>query len=390
MSKTKIATVEKLAFGGMGIVRDGTKTVFVPFVIPGEKIKFKIIEGTKKPVMGRFIEVLESSDARREPPCGLFTKCGGCQLQHIAYKTQLKLKREIVKETFARIAKLEMEIDRLIAGSPFNYRSRAKFRVRKNRLGFLSRGGKNFVHIKYCHIVRRELNCALKSAEKIIEKHHPTELEFILLRNEVYAVLKGYLSDATYKIAISNSQKIMGNWTQVLDFQPVFQQINAEQNNTLKNLVKKSTQAVKPNLAVELFCGDGNLTDVLIPYCERVLACDVDEHAISIARARFQKKSGKIKFFHRSAEQFLEELLNYEKRADFVLLDPPRKGAKSLVPLIARLQPQYVFYVSCDPPTMARDIALFQQHGYKTERVTPVDMFPQTGHIELTATLIRF
>lgn len=388
MTETKIATVEKLAFGGMGIVRDGSTAVFVPFVIPGEKIRFKIIEGSKKPVMGELIEVLEPSSTRRNPPCAVFGRCGGCQLQHIAYKTQLKLKREIVRETFARIAKMDLPVDALIPSpSPLNYRSRVKLRIRKNRMGYLSKGGRNFVPIQYCHIARKEINAAMDLTDDILGKNNASEVEFLLFKNEVYAVLKGFHSSSTYKISIESTQKQKKDWAPLPDFQPVFQQVNEEQNENLKKLVENAAEAVKPALAVELFCGDGNLTEAIIKHSERLVACDIDEHAVHIARTRFKDKGNRIKFFHCSAEQLLEELLTKEKKADFVLLDPPRTGAKSVVPLIVRFQPKCVFYVSCDAPTMARDIALFQRHGYMAGKISPLDMFPQTAHIELTATL---
>lgn len=390
MAETKIATVEKLAFGGMGIVRDGATTVFLPFVIPGEKIKFKIIEGTKKPVMGELMEVIDASNARREPPCPVFGKCGGCQLQHIAYKTQLKLKREIVQETFSRIAKMEIKVEPMIPSpSHLNYRSRIKLRVRKGVLGYLSRGGKNFVPVNYCHIARKEINTAMKLAQDIIEKHGPTEVEFLLLDNDVYAILKEFHSTQTYKIPLESLQTLEKNWIPTEDFQPVFQQVNEEQNETLKALVENSVRVLKPKLAVELFCGDGNLTEALVPHCQEIVACDVDEQAITIAKTRFKTENKKIKFFHLSAEGLLEKLISQGAIPDFLLLDPPRTGAKSVIPLITDLQPPCIFYVSCNPPTIARDLALLYQYDYIAEKISPLDMFPQTAHIELITQIFR-
>ncbi len=377
-------TVEKLVQGGEGILRVDDRAVFVPFVIPGEQAKIRLTEA-RKPQRGELVELMSSSPERVEPPCPLFTKCGGCQFQHIKYEAQLEYKRDILAETISRLAKLEPPV-KPMEPSPkrYNYRSRIRLHLKGGRVGFFGPKKRQFFPIDYCHIAEGKINELLPQVPALVEKYRPRSVEIALTdEGEPVAVTDSASGAGTFRWKKTGSKTGRHEWVEDTEWKPVFEQVNRGQNENLRKIIAGLVEKLAPPDVIELYAGAGNLTEAIVPYCDRITAVDSDRAAVKKAALRFGDiPGGRVKVIARRAVNFLERAKKERAKPDLIVLDPPRTGAKEAMPGILSLGPRHVIYVSCDPATLARDIGNLCEAGYEMRSVYPLDMFPQTAHIE--------
>jgi 23S rRNA (uracil1939-C5)-methyltransferase len=375
-----IFTVEKVVHGGKGIVRDGRSAIFVPFVLAGEKIKIKILPSKKGAVQAELLEVVEASPKRSVSSCPLFGKCGGCQLQHIEYAQQTKIKTDILKETIGRIAKLDIEVGQTAAAKfPYNYRSRIKLHVKKGKAGFFSAINKDILKIEYCHIADAKLNEALGPLSSLLKAKRPRSADLVIAENGLIStVLVNGKKRRTYEHVSMGQGK---SWIKTAAGKIPFQQVNPHQNEILKDVVSKLVKNISPKSVIELYAGSGNLTRRIAEYCGDITAVERDIAAVELWEQNFSDTPN-VKFIKGESKEFLTKAHKNNIKPDLVLLDPPRTGAKYSAPLIVEIRPQNIVYVSCDPGTLARDIKTLTEAGYKVCSVQPIDMFPQTSHIE--------
>jgi len=382
----QVYTIEKLVAGGMGIVHDGTQTIFVPFVIPGEQVKIEIEPGTRKPVRAAVRELVSQSEDRVEPPCPLFKRCGGCQLQHIAYPKQVSLKQEILTETLLRLGRLQAQISPLIPSPQFyRYRRRIRLHVSAGRAGFYAEWKRELVPVPYCFLAEETINRELANLSEFIKRDRARSIELIAEAEDIcLAVVEGAREQKIY------CRQKGGNWRLAPDRKIAFQQVNPEQNQALRNLIAGLAAELKPTGVIELYAGSGNLTEVILPHCGWLVAVDADREAVELAQetlgAAFNQRA---KFVRQEAEVYLTSVLKNKLKPDLVVLDPPRTGAKEAIPGIIRLGPAHLIYVSCDPASLARDLKELIAAGYQLRSLTPLDMFPQTAHIEAVAALFK-
>ena len=377
----KTYKVEKLVEGGAGIVRDGSHTIFVPFVIPGEEIKISIEAGSKSPTRAAAVSIESPSSARVEPRCPIFGRCGGCGFQHIAYGHQLIYKREIMLETFARIAGMEPSIEPVIPSEKeYNYRSRIKLQVRNGGIGFYAERKKEFIKVAHCHLAEETINRNIESVGKLVVNTRQGTLELVMADDRsVTAVLGGGTRRKIF------GKTTAGEWKAERGAKMAFAQVNPSQNERLRSLVAKFVSRLKPRGVIELYAGSGNLTEVVAPLCEWINAVDSDASAVSMGKERV---GANVEFERCKSGEFVDMAAKEGTKPDLVLLDPPRPGASETISGIARLAPADIIYVSCNPATLARDTRMLADEGYSIKSITPIDMFPQTAHIE-SVTLLQ-
>jgi len=381
--------VEKLVAGGYGIVRAGNETVFVPYVIPGEKVGIEIEPGSKKPIRAKLVEIVIASPDLVEPPCVLFGRCGGCQFQHINYEAQLKFKVGILSENVAWMAKIRPDINPIVSSAKhYNYRSRIKLHVKGDFVGFYAERKKDFLPVKYCHLAHDSINDAISSLNSLF-RYKPKTIELINENDEyIVAIVEGAGWRKIFRF--DRNRELSEEWQPARDQKVAFEQVNVEQNAVLRNIVRDAVARIKPEGVIELYSGSGNLTEVILPYASWLAAVDSDRRAVVLGRDKFRGISGKpLKFVHKRAEDYLEYALNKGLKPDLIVLDPPRTGAKEAIKGILDIAPKYIIYVSCDPATLARDLKSLLADQYKLQSLTPIDMFPQTAHIEAVAALSR-
>ena len=339
--------IEDVAFGGKGVAREQGKAVFVPYTIEGEIVSAEIVREKKQFAEGELVEVKETSPHRVEPPCPYFGRCGGCAYQHISYEHQLAIKWRQVRDALQRIGKLKNVPMRPIIPSPkeYGYRNRITVHAQDGVIGFFRRDSRRLLDIEQCPISREEVNRALAE-----------------LRT------RPYVRDGHYTLRAGSEPR-------------VFAQTNDEVAGALRDLVVNLTP---PNqgVLIDAYCGAGFFAKALLGKFERVIGIDWDKFAIDAAR---ENATAKETYILGDAEEAL-------RRSAFpisstVIVDPPATGLSTAVrKAIVDVAPATLIYISCNPPTLARDLRELQEK-LALESVTPLDMFPQTAEIEVAAHL---
>ena len=357
--------------------------------IPGEEVVARIVRYRRRRrqrVSGLVTEVIEPSPHRVEPPCAFFGACTGCQWQHIDYGHQLALKRGVVRRAIAEYESLrQVEVSAVLpAPSPFGYRNHARFTVRfQGTLGFVNRITRRFVKIDECMLMLPGINNTLgelqgRSAEtsQLSVRYGHRTGDFLIqptMQNPDIPLPSGQthyeerLLDRTFRVA-----------------SPSFFQVNTAQAERMFELVRSRLSVGRESVLVDAFAGVGTFAALMAPYAGRVVAIEDSSAAIRDAEANAAGLDN-VELVEGRTEEVLSSM---EERPDAVILDPPRAGChRDALDALARLAAPRVVYVSCDPATLARDLDVMAGAGYVVESLEPVDMFPQTYHVECVATL---
>ena len=336
--------IEKLIEGGKGLGRYNNKPVFVPQVLPGETVAVRVIDQRRHYMEAELKEIIEASPDRIEPECPYFGLCGGCQWQAIPYAKQLEAKRDIVRETLKRIGKIEAPIIEPTLPSPqtFGWRSRVTLHGNeRGEIGFYRPKSYSIVDIEKCLIVDDAINTQLAELRAI-----------------------GPKQKQDYELRATR--------------QKGFTQVNPAQNEQLKTLLKEWIADLPHQTVTELFCGGGNFTQILIPLAEKITAVDSDRQCIDHAQETLTNP--KAEFICTDAVKWFAKQNN---PIDLLLIDPPRDGAGGVVEGVLKTKPKNIVYISCNPATLARDIAFLRDFaGYRLVKNRPIDMFPHSFHIE--------
>jgi 23S rRNA (uracil1939-C5)-methyltransferase len=348
--------IEDVAFGGKGVAREKGKAVFVPYTIEGELVSGEIVREKKQFAEAELVEVKESSPDRVAPQCPYFGRCGGCAYQHISYEHQLAIKWRQVRDALQRIGKLKDVPMRPMIPSPeqYGYRNRITVHAQDGVIGFFRRDSHRLIDIELCPISSDEVNRAL------------TELRG-----------RPHVRDGHYTLRASAGAR-------------VFSQTNDDVANALRDLI---IDFVPPNqqLLIDAYCGAGFFAKALLDKFERVIGIDWDRFAIEVASEDATQKetyiAGDVETELTRKDGFLvvasEKPRLGTRRSLTVIVDPPATGLSANVrSAILEIEPTTLIYISCNPPTLARDLKELQ-HGFAINSVTPLDMFPQTAEIEV-------
>ena len=364
-------TITDIAFGGEGVGRVDEFVVFVPFVALGEIVSAEITEAKKSFARAKLIAVKQASPDRVEPECKHFAACGGCQYQHIAYDAQLRMKHKQVADLFQRIGGIDPAIVApvLPCPAPYGYRNRIMIRSQWNKpeqrlnIGFVRHDGGLVEDIFECKIAEPALN------EQITH--------------------------------VRQNPPPKGGIKVVLRIQPEGWNVPPDsffQNNffLLPKLVETVRQCLRDSGSrhlVDVYCGVGFFAIELAKDVESFAGVEYDQLAIRSANKNAQLHGAlNGEFVSGSAEEKLPALLaKFTPGATTVILDPPRKGCQpQTIELLRQVRPAQVIYISCHPATMARDLNAFIAAGvFELKKVAPLDMFPQTQHVECVADLRR-
>lgn len=346
--------IDKLTYGGFGLaVVDGRK-IFVPFAAPGDILEIEIAKDHGSYAEAAITKIINPAPCRVEPRCPVFGACGGCQWQHLSYESQLHWKRLILVETLERIGKIDEPnvLPTLPSPKEWNYRNRMQLHVdSKGAVGFYRPRSKEVVEFERCSIADEKLN------DMLIEH-----------REEYRSRDRG--------VALR------------LGTGPHFSQVNTAQNEQVKETLLAWLTTLSHTTVLELYAGSGNFTFPIASIAERVVALEIDGRAVAHARAYAERHGHTNVTFHRLPAHRLRQAF-HKGSPDVIFLDPPRKGAADAVDAVAEIHPHAILYMSCNPATMARDARQLIERGYTLERSLPIDMFPQTYHIESLTMLLR-
>ncbi|MCC6383143.1 MAG: class I SAM-dependent RNA methyltransferase [Dehalococcoidia bacterium] len=377
--------VGPLVAGGAALahLEDG-RVALVAHAAPGELVEASVERAHPDYVEAVTVRVLEPSPDRVAPRCPLFGECGGCQLQHLTYDAQLAAKETIVREQLRRIGRLDDAVVRPIVGAttPWAYRNHLRFSTGKKfgDVGFISRRGHVLLKVECCPIANPWVSRLLPRLQG-----HGAGLHQLQVRHSE-ATGDYLINPALPEVDLPTGQRAYTEQLAGHRFQvsaSAFFQVNAAQAEEMVRLVGEALPS-SGHLLVDAFAGVGTFAVVFAPRFNRVIAIEESHSAgkdalVNTAHApNVDLRVGKV-------EDVLPLL---EAAPDAILLDPPRPGCyPSVIEAIARFRPGAVVYVSCNPATLARDLRLLVEGGYGIDHVTPVDMFPQTGHIECVARL---
>lgn len=404
--------VERLADDGRGIAHHNNKVVFVLGALPGERVQARLLKRHKRFDEAECVQLLAASGHRAAPPCSHYGQCGGCQLQHFAYPEQVVHKRSRLSAIIDEGVDVEV-----ITGPPEGYRHRARLSYRAGHLGFKAAATHHIVDTVACPVLEPALDAAITAVRETLlgalKQSHEAELLFSLgeggrvglvvedsrrRSSEWSESLASALLPAVQLYQVRSSDGIWVNECEplrysssishTLHFTPTdFTQANRELNAQLVERSVAWLGAQAGELVIDYFCGLGNFSFPLAQSGASVLAVDAGEDMLAQARQRAQAQALTMEF---ACADLFDSAQIPLRQASAALLDPPRAGAKAVCEAIAgSLSMRRVVYVSCDPATLARDLAILCESGFEIKKAAMVDMFPHTHHMESLILLER-
>ena len=438
--------IDRLGTSGEGVGRYENFTVFVPQALPNERVLTVIEEVKKTYARGRIHKILQESPDRTTPLCEIYDECGGCQLQHLFYEAQLCAKRAQVMEALAHIGKLpQIPVNETLrADDPWNYRNKMQFPIglHKNRLvvGCFAQGSHRIINTENCHIQHGANNELANAVREIAEKLHipvynedthkgilrhivgrvgrsndlmavivtatkqlPRAKEFVrMMRERLPNLVSVHQNIQTYR-----NNVIMGRDTVLLWGRPTildtlgrlnfhisprsFFQVNTRQAERLYEQALAYADLHGTETVIDAYCGTGTITLFLAQKARKVYGIEIVQPAILDARKNARDNHVKnAEFIVGDTTAVMPALYKQGIRPDVVVVDPPRAGCtETVLRTFANMKPQRIVYVSCNPATLARDLAILKELGYLAQEVQPVDLFPQTSHVENIALLMR-
>ena len=400
-----------LTYGGdaMGRLADG-RAVFVPFGLPGERVRVRLMEEKKNFARGETVEVLQASPERIIPRCKHFGECGGCHYQHLPYEKQPDIKTEILRDQLTRIGKIENPpVKPMVASpTPWNYRNHMQFSLNGDgKLGFQMPNSNKVIPITECHMPESSINDFWSQ----LEFEPGTGIERVGLRagvdDDLLLVLESESPEPPELeieagISITHMYEgrtvvIAGNDHIVIrvlgrDFKvsaASFFQVNTVMAEKMVQHLLDSLPASPSGTLLDIYCGVGLFSAFFAPTCGRVIGVESSESLCEDFVVNLDEFDN-VELYEAAAEDVLPALVGQIANLSYAIVDPPRAGLdKRVVDEILKLSPQIVAYVSCDPSTLARDAARLVNGGYNLKEVTPFDLFPQTYHIESISTFER-
>lgn len=450
LSKNKeyIVDIVDIGQGGVGIGKYEGFTVFVDGGLAQDKIKVKITKSKKNYAVGDIVEIIEKSPFRVERKCSeSLRQCGGCQIQELDYQKQLDVKTNEVKQVISRIGKLDDVVihDTLGMEHPFRYRNKAQFPIQKKDnmpvIGFYKKKSHDLISTDEC-IIQHEVNDKIikiiktyiraynvsiydEKTHKGLLRHLVTKVGFttgevmiVLVANgkklpylkELASVLKENIPGFKTLVVNVNTQKtnvILGKENivaygdgmirdyigeLVFEISPLsFFQVNPLQTEVLYNKALEYANLGENDTVFDIYCGIGTISLFLAQKAKKVYGIEIVEDAIKDAKRNAKiNNMDNVEFYVGKAEEVVPKMYKEGKRANVVVVDPPRKGCdEKVLDTIVSMEPDRVVYVSCNPSTLARDLAYLNERGYKCHEIQPVDMFPHSVHVENVAWLSR-
>ena len=438
--------IDRLGTSGEGVGRYENFTVFVPNALPGETVSVIIEEVKNSYARGRIKQILHESVDRAAPRCELYEECGGCQLQHLSYEAQLRAKRAQVVDALIHIGKLPQipVMETLRAEEPWNYRNKMQFPIGRNSgqivIGCFAQGSHRIINTENCHIQRAENNDLANTAREIAEQLHipvynedthkgvlrhivgrvgrsndlmavivtatkqlPRAKDFVcMMRERLPNLVSVHQNIQTYR-----NNVIMGRDTQLLWGRPTiidslgrlnfhisprsFFQVNTRQAERLYEQALAYADLHGTETVIDAYCGTGTITLFLAQKARKVYGIEIVQPAILDARKNARDNHVKnAEFIVGDATAVMPALYKQGIRPDVVVVDPPRAGCtETVLRTFANMKPQRIVYVSCNPATLARDLAILKELGYLAQEVQPVDLFPQTSHVECLTKIVR-
>ena len=443
-----VVTIKRIGINGEGVGYYKRKAVFIPGALPGEVVKAAVTRTEPNRLTADLAAIEKRSPHRVKPPCPVYERCGGCQLQHMDYAGQLAAKEELVREAFARYAGLEgdkLPLRPIIGmDEPWRYRNKAQLQAGwtpdgRLALGLYEPGSRRLVDITGCAVQHAAVTEAAGRIRRLIEQAgvpvgsgpdgalrtvvlradpESGELQLTLVASAarfpgldrlvgaIRREMKG-ITSISININRGSTPLVFGEQTRLIWGKPdletrlgdlrfrlsprAFFQLNPEQTVKLYGLVREAAALTGRETVVDAYCGTGTIALWLAPYAREVRGIESIREAVDDAErnARLNGRTN-ARFYVGRAEELLPRWVKLGFRPDVIVVDPPRTGCDAaLLRTVADVKPDRFVYVSCNPATLAKDCRALLDAGYRIEWAQPVDMFPQTAHVECCVLLQR-
>lgn len=439
--------IQGLGHSGEGVGKIDNFTVFVDGAVPGDKIETRIIKIKNSYAIGKLIKILKASPDRIEPLSPTADRCGGCQLQHIDYQKQLEYKTQLVRDNIERIGKIKDVVIHPTIGMehPWRYRNKAQFPIGmedgKAVLGFYAKRSHRIIPNHTCLIQHPVNDQIVPMMKEFIDQYHISvydeekhtgllkhlvtrvgfttgEIMVILVINgeemphsqeliarltkEIPNIASIYINinKARTNVVLGKESKLLYGKKHITDdigdiqfeISPLsFFQVNPIQTKVLYEKALEYANLKGQETVMDAYCGIGTISLFLAQRAKKVIGVEIVKEAIEDGKRNAQiNHIENVEFHAGQAEKLIPELYAQGKKADVVVVDPPRKGCdQKLLDTIIQMKPQRMVYVSCNPSTLARDLNYLEQGGFKTVEIQPVDMFPHTMHVECVVLMER-
>ncbi|ABZ85492.1 23S rRNA (uracil-5-)-methyltransferase ruma [Heliomicrobium modesticaldum Ice1] len=478
-------SIERMTLQGEGVARPGGMALFIPECMPGERVKARITQVKKNFARAELLEVLEAAPERVEPPCRVFSRCGGCQLQMIDYPAQCRVKTEGVRDALRRLGRLEnVPVGEIVgAANPWRYRNRVQMHLRREagapgkplQMGYYRLSSHELVENDECPLLPESFPPVLKALRRHLPEIDPAgelPIRHVVLKTttpleragEMMLILVFSAWRSAWRKAVGDlAKRLMGEGAtgegatgegatgegatgegatgegltgerynlvslyvnvnekkegevlgpdypfhvskpgkeRLTDYLPgglqievgpaSFTQVNPRQTEILYQLTKEVCGLTGRETIIDAYCGAGTISLFLARDCARVIGIEEVPMAVEDAQKNAEQNGiTNVEFLTGKVEDLLPSLLERACVPDVIVLDPPRRGCHArVIEAIAQTGPDRIVYVSCDPASLARDAARLTAHGWQVKQVTPVDMFPQTGHVETVVLMSR-
>jgi len=384
-------------YGGEGLGRLEGRAVLAPFVLPGERVRLRGVAEKPGLLRGALLHVVSAAPERVAPPCPYFARCGGCHYQHAPYQMQLALKRGILEDQLRRIGKISPPAEiGVVAGEPWGYRNRVQLHFANGALGYREAQSRKLCPIEKCPIASPAINRAIAILREMLrDPRWPRFVRLIeLFSNETEIQLN--ILETEHPVARRFfdwcAERIPGLVSGALDYRAAGQSWRVSYGSffqvnrfLIDRLVETALDGAEGQNALDLYAGVGLFSLALARRFGSVTAVESGARAAGDLRCNAERAGLALRVEQTDAEVWMEQM---ETAPDFVLLDPPRAGiGKRMVERLAHLRPPRLAIVSCDPATLARDLAGLAGAGYRIDCLTLVDLFPQTYHLEAVARL---
>jgi len=422
-----IIQIDRIAYGAKGIGFFQGKAVFVPNTVPGDIVEVSLEKQKKRFAEARLIRIVQGSSLRKNSLCPYFLLCGGCHWQMIDYNQQLAWKKTFVHDALQRIAKIDdlPEITMNAAPHSFHYRNRIQLKAcyhstGKISIGYFQHGSHQLVPIDGCLVAQDPMNELIQHLANSQLTKLPHDQNFhcavqvvsigdqdgLLIElaagqarpplANAMATLKSRIAELSIATHVLINDSISKNYWPY-DFQDgityytaagQFQQVHLAGNQLMRKHIRELWQQHQGRRVLDLFCGSGNLSIQLaaLEQCQ-VTGLEINPVAIQTAKYNLQTNSIGNATYHVAASHQLGQLIGKNSGIDLVMMDPPRAGLEEAIEPIIQSGAPHLIYVSCDPNTLARDLARLATAGYELERISCFDFFPHTYHIETVVSL---
>lgn len=408
---THQGNVEKLAFGGEGIVRQDGLVVFLPFTAPGDQVCYSITKQKKNYAEGKLEKVISPSPDRIEPKCPYFGTCGGCQLQHIDYPKQAEIKQQWVKEALERGCRTNLDIEIVSTDLIWSYRRKISLVIKPKgdhfEAGYISCDQKTLVVINQCPIFTSNKDPILERLQEICQKLSSRGCEegkcTILKDHEGKYLLHFHFKNLPKNMqevlnevsesAIASSPKksiTKGNFQTSIEIEELrfsfsstsFVQNHPNQSLKIYQKIVKIAERIEATSVLDLYCGVGILSLLLAKKGCSVTGIELNRAAVKDAKENAKtNRMTSLQFIEGDVAKIAESHL--KENPSLVIVNPPREGlSQEVIKLLLKYPPKHFIYVSCMPSTLARDLQLLKSGGLKVNKATAFDMFPQTTHVE--------